>query len=111
MKDFSEFIGVLQRYAESNKTFVVNDIKMAEVKRAFNLAIELFPDASIYMEHDALQLGHVALHIKDFDITVCGQDRIDMFIALISKSANFEIFASGEDVKFSLMFGNVYTVK
>ena len=111
MKEFNELMRTIQKYAESDKTFVVNDIKMAEVKRAFNLAVELFPDASIYTEQDALQLGHVVLHIKDFDITVCGQENIDRFAALISKSANFEIFASGEDVKFSLMFHNVFTTK
>jgi hypothetical protein len=107
---FMELIGVIQRYKDANKDFVVNDIRMAEVKKAITVAEKLFVDMSISVKPDALQLGNTVICIEGFDIVVRGKEEIDLFTELISRADNFEIYAGNESVKFSIMFNGVYTV-
>ena len=109
-KKLKELIEVIQKYEDANKEFRVNDIRMAEFSKAVNIANQLFEDMLVTIKPDALGLGHMVLCIEGFDIVICGKKEIDLFIQLISKASNFEIYAGDECVKFSIMFNKTFNV-
>lgn len=107
---FLSFINDLGTYLKTEKVFIKNPIRCAEIMQAKRIADELFGDMEVTIQHDPLQMGSLVLTIKGFDITARGQREIKLFQDLISKSDNFEIYSIGnEEIKFALMFNKALT--
>lgn len=99
----NDFINILNEYLNTQKAFVQNPKRIAEVNAATEMACRLFPKAKIELEDDPLQMGAIILTIEDCFITV---REIKKFIELVSKASNFEIINTCEDVKLSILFDN-----
>lgn len=103
-KEFMQFAEVLGRYLETQKIFIQNPQRMAEVNAATEMAERLFHEAKITIEDDPLQMGALILCIEDFDITV---RETEAFCELVSKADNFEVYATDDEkVKLAIMFNN-----
>ena len=98
-----DFIELLSEYLNSQKIFVQNPKRIAEVNSATEMACKMFPKANINLEDDPLQMGAIILTIEDCFITV---REINQFIKLIGKASNFDIINTGEDIKLSILFDN-----
>ena len=106
-KEFMDFIESLNQYLATEKTFIKNYERFDDVKRATEIANELFSDASISVVDDALQLGSLVIRIEGYDIVVRGEREIELFTELISKADNFEIYPIGDEkMMFAVMFNN-----
>lgn len=106
-KEFMDFIEELNKYLATEKIFIKNYERFNEVRRATEIANELFTDANISVSDDVLQLGSLVLRIEGFDITVRGKREIELFNELISKADNFEIYPIGDEkIMFAVMFNN-----
>lgn len=106
--EFLSFMGGLKEYLETQKVFIQDPIRFAEVERATEIAREIFKDMEVSIEDDPLQMGALILCIKGFDITVRGEREIKFFQELIDKADNFEIYPVGDEkVKFAIMFNRV----
>ena len=106
--DSQEFKGLMDKlaqYLESEKVFIKNPARFAEVNAAFQIASQLFTDAEVTISDDPLQMGALILRIESYDIIVRGQEEIALFSALIATADNFEIYpANNEKIKFALVF-------
>ena len=99
---FMTLAKALSKYLEAEKRFVKNSARIAEVAAAEKIARELFPDATIEVHDDPLQMGALILRVEALDITV---RKIDAFKALIGNANNFEVYAIGEDkIRLSVLF-------
>ena len=102
---FMALMNALQQHLESEKVFIKNPERMAEVTAAVNAATSLFPDAKVELADDPLQMGALILRIDGYDLVVRGQDEIDLFAAIIANADNFEIFATEDGgIRMSLVF-------
>lgn len=99
----NDFIEVLNEYLSTQKAFIQNPKRIAEVNAATEMAYKLFPKANISLADDPLQMGAIILTIEDCFITV---REIKRFVELIGKANNFDILNTGEDVKLSILFDN-----
>ena len=107
-KEFLDFIGDLKKYLNTQKVFIQDPIRFADVQQATEIAKELFKDMEVAIKDDPLQMGALILCINGFDITVRGKREIKLFQRLIDKADNFEIYPVGdESVKFALLFNGV----
>lgn len=107
-KEFLDLMGELKEYLESQKVFIQDPVRFAEVERATEIAREIFKDTEITVENDPLQMGALILCVNGFDITVRGTREIKLFQELIDKADNFEIYPIGEEkVKFAILFGRI----
>lgn len=100
----------LQNYLEREKMFIKNPARFAEVERAFIIAQKIFSDSEVTIADDPIQMGALILRIEGYDITIRGQEEIDLFSELISKANNFEIYPTTDDkIRFSLVFSGALT--
>ena len=97
----NNFVNVLNEYLNSQKMFVQNPKRIAEINAATEMACRLFPKADINLVDDPLQMGAIILTIEDCFITV---REVKKFIELIGKANNFDILSNGEDIKLSILF-------
>lgn len=101
---FVPMANILGEYLRSQKVFVQNPRRIAELDAATELALKMFPGADITIEGDPLQMGALFLCVKDFDITV---RETKEFAELISKANNFEIRPINDDcLRLIIMFGD-----
>ena len=104
-KEFETLMQALSSHLEREKVFIKNPDRFDDVRLATEIAYELFPDATIAIDDDPLQLGALIVRIDLFDVTVRGTTEIERFAALISKANNFEIYPVGDErVRFALVF-------
>ena len=104
-KDFMEFAKMLDEYLCTEKVFVENAERLAEVEHASNIASKLFKTATIKLRDGALQNGSIVVCIESFDFIVRGIEEIELFKELISKADNFEIYAKDDgNIFMSFMF-------
>lgn len=101
---FKKFADCMGKYLRETKVFMKNPRRIADVEKAMEMAYKLFPEATITIADDPLQIGTMFLRIRDFDLAV---REIKNFEQLISKADGFEIYpVDKEDVIISLMFNN-----
>ena len=106
--EFMDLMGEIADYLKSEKVFIKNPARFADVNAAREIAKELFQESSITIEDDPLQTGSLCLCINCFDVIVRGEREINLFQKLISKANNFEIYPVGdENIKISIMFNDV----
>lgn len=109
-EQFMELMGDLKNYLEAEKVFIQNPIRYAEVRRATEIAKELFKEYDISIKDDPLQMGALILCIEGYDVMVRGEREIKLFTELISKANNFEIYPVGDEkIKFSILFADAFT--
>lgn len=109
-KEFLTFMGGLKEYLDTQKVFIQDPVRFAEVERATEIAREIFNDMDVALEDDPLQMGALILCITGFDITVRGTREIKLFQELIDKADNFEIYPIGDEkIKFAILFNHVLT--
>lgn len=108
-QEFMGLMGELTKHLEKEKIFIKNPVRFAEVERAMEIAKELFMDSKISIEDDPIQMGALILRIEGFDVVVRGTREIKLFIELISKADNFEIYAINDGIRFSILFNNALT--
>ena len=81
----------LKEYLESPKIGVVNFARQSELLEAYALIKRLLvaadSNATIEMEHGALQLGSVAIQVVAYDITVYD---MRLFSKALEKADNFQ---------------------
>lgn len=106
----SEFLDLMEqidKHLASNKAFVGNPKRMADIENAARIASTLFEHVDISMSDDLLQIGSLALRLDFYDVIVRGENEINAFIELISKADNFEIGSlDNERTRLSIMFQN-----
>ena len=106
--EFMDFIRALTDYLEEEKVFIKNPARMADVERAVNIAKELFTNMQVNVVDDSIQLGSLVVRIDAYDITVRGTRERELFMELISKANNFEIYPVGDEkLRFAIMFDDV----
>ena len=108
--EFESLVEMLQRNLETEKVFVKNPERFADVQHATEIAKKLFSTMEITIQDDPLQTGSLAVCIKGFDMVVRGAREIKLFQELVSKADNFEIrpFAD-ETLQFNIMFNRALT--
>lgn len=107
-KEFEGLMQGLQQYLEKDKTFVLNPDRAKDVERALEIANQLFPDNTTTANDDPLQMGACIVRIEGDDVTVRGQDEINLFCEMIELADNFEIYALTDDtIRFAAVFKNV----
>ena len=110
--DNREFYGILdglRAYLESEKVFVTNPFRMAEVERAVDILVELFPEKEKYIKDDPLQMGALILCVDSFDFTVRGEYELALFAEFCSLVDNFEVYSTGvENVHFAAVMQGAY---
>ena len=106
-----EFMGLMEEigdYLKSEKVFIKNPARFADVNAAREIANELFQESNVTVEDDPLQTGSMCLCVNCFDVVVRGKREIKLFQQLISNADNFEIYASTDDhIKIAIMFNDV----
>lgn len=109
-KEFMELMRGLDAYLSMDKIFAPNNKRLADVKKAYEIATTLFGDMDITLKDDALKLGSVVLSITGSDLVARGESQIALFNALTEKADNFEIYAVNKNnVIMSIMFKGVFT--
>ena len=109
-KEFDDLMVAIEKYLATEKVFIKNPERFADVQRATEIATQLFSEAEIAIDDDPLQMGALIVRIDGFDVTVRGETEIKLFSELISKANNFEIYAVGDErVRFALLFNNALT--
>ena len=104
-QDFENLMASIGKYLESEKVFIKNSARCAEVDEAFKIATQLFADANVTIDDDPLQLGALILRIEGCDLLVRGADSVAKFSALIANADNFEIYPTTDDkIRFALVF-------
>lgn len=99
------FMSALDAYLEMPKAFMQNPERIKDVVAATETTKALFPDATIYIKNDPLQLGALILCIEDYDITVRGVTEMEAFNSITANASNFEIYSKGNDrVQMSVLF-------
>lgn len=103
--DFQSILDQLKAYLATKKNFIENPFRLTELKKANDLANQLFPDAKIYLKNDPLEMGAMILCVEDFDLSVT---ETKLFSEMVEKANNFEMYAlDNGDVKLAIMFQNV----
>lgn len=106
--EFQVILNQLSQYLAMEKNFIVNPIRETEFKKAIKLACELFPDAKVYIQNDALEMGAMILRVESFDINISDEREIKLFSELISIADNFEVYAiEDNNIRFAAVFQNV----
>ena len=106
-KEFLDLMKELDDYLTREKIFIKNPARFAEVQRATEIATQLFSDAKITIEDDPLQMGALIVRIEGFDIIVRGKREISLFIKLIGKADNFEIYPTTDGkIRFAILFNS-----
>lgn len=106
--EFQSILNKLNEYLATNKTFISNPFRETEIKSAIEAARKLFPNATIALNDDPLQMGAMILTIEDFDITATGTEEINLFYDIVKLADNFEIYPVEKDkVHFAAVFQNV----
>lgn len=101
-ENLTNFVDLLTKYLETQKVFVQNPQRMAEVNAATETACRLFPDSQITIEDDPIQMGAVILRIEDFDIVV---RETEAFCDIVDKADNFDIYPVGDEkVRADILF-------
>ena len=109
-KEFEKLMAALTKYLESEKVFIKNPERFADVERATEIATQLFSDSTVSVDDDPLQLGALIVRIDAFDITIRGEREIKLFVELVSKADNFEIYPVGDEkVCFAILFNHALT--
>lgn len=90
--EFQLILDKLGEYLSKEKRFINNPIRQTEIKNAFIKARQLFPDASIALKADPLEMGALIMTIAAYDITLRGATEIKIFSEIISLVDNFEIY-------------------
>lgn len=108
-KEFHSILNQLGKYLHSEKKFVDNPFRQREIKNALTAAFQLFPDATIELRDDPLQLGALIIHMEMDDMDVSGEVPIKLFNDIICKADNFEIYPiNGERICFALVFQKAF---
>lgn len=106
-----QFMGLMREldsHLQTEKVFIKNPARFANVNTAREIAKELFQDSSITIEDDPLQMSSMSLCINCFDVVIRGQREITLFQKLVSKADNFEIYPVGDErIKITIMFNDV----
>ena len=109
-KEFDELMQKLSDYLATEKVFIKNPERFADVERATEIATQLFSDSTVTIENDPLQMGALIVRIDGFDIVVRGEREISLFSELISKANNFEIYSIGDErICCAILFNNALT--
>ena len=104
-KEFMSLMEDFAQYLETEKVFIKNPARLAEVQHATEIAKQLFLDSKVSLEDDPLQMGALILRIEGFDVVIRGEREINLFKELISKADNFEIYPLGDErMRFSMVF-------
>ena len=104
-KEFMSLMEGFAQYLETEKVFIKNSARLAEVQHATEIAKQLFLDSKVSLEDDPLQMGALILRVEGFDVVIRGEREINLFKVLISKADNFEIYPIGDErIKFSMVF-------
>ena len=108
-KEFHNILKQFGKYLQSEKKFVDNPFRQREIKDAPTAAFQLFPDATIELRDDQLQLGALIIHMEMDDMDVSGEVPIKLFNDIICKADNFEIYPiNGERICFALVFQKAF---
>ena len=103
--EFMEILKELGAYLKEEKQFEVVQERKKEFEEALLTAKTLFPDASIEVHDDPLEMGALILSVEDYSIDVSGIEGMELFWQLIQKADNFEIVAiEPENVRLALVF-------
>lgn len=106
--EFQAILNKLNQYLETEKNFINNPFRETEIKKAIDMATQLFPDAKIELKSDPIQMGAMILRIENFDINVTGETEIKLFSDIINLADNFEIYAlENGNIRFAAVFQNV----
>lgn len=106
-KEFFSLAQELNDYLEREKIFIKNPTRFSEVQRATEIATQLFSNANVTIEDDPLQMGALVVRIEGFDIIVRGKREISLFIKLIAKADNFEIYPTTDGkIRFAILFNS-----
>ena len=108
--EFKPVLKMLQHHLETEKVFVKNPERYADVQHATEIAKKLFSTMEITIQDDPLQTGSLTVCIEGFAVIVKGEREIKLFQELVSKADNFEIrpFAD-ETLQFNIMFNRALT--
>ena len=108
---FSWIIDTTNKHLDKDKVFINNLPRYAEVKKAYNNAKKLYPDAKISLKGDMLQMGAMSIVIEFFDVVASGSEEIEVFKEMISNADAFEIYPVGDEkVNFAITFNKVMEV-
>ena len=91
--EFQLTLNKLGEHLSKEKRFINNPMRQTEIKNAFVQARKLFPDATIALQDDPLEMGAIILNIEADDITLRGVTEIKSFAEIIAAVDNFEIYA------------------
>lgn len=106
-EEFMKLSESFEQYLATEKVFLKNKNRVADVEQAREIAKRIFPDSKIYTKPDPLIMGGTVLCIEDFYLPV---REIKLFQMLIHKADNFDISVEGdEDVRIALLFNNTAT--
>ena len=106
-EEFQSILDQLGKYLATDKTFVNNTFRVTEIQKAVAMATELFPDATIRLQDDPLQMGAAILVIEDYAIGATGTTEINLFSEIIKLADNFEFYSvDDETVRFTAVFQN-----
>ena len=107
-KEFDIILEAFKRHFKKEKTFVPNSERIAEVKHAFDIANELFPDHVTEIQNDPLQTGALILCVDctaaHESMVLTGEREISLFNSMVSKANNFEFYQYGEHIRFAAVF-------
>ena len=100
----------IKEYLDSEKHITINENRKSELVQALSAAHRIFPDATISIKGDPLQLGSVIISIKDFDIDIPGGG-IPAYSEMTAAADNFTIYpTSNHMLKLDIMFNDVLNI-
>ena len=91
--EFQLILNKIGEHLSKENRFINNPMRQTEIKNAFLQARQLFPDATITLQDDPLEMGALILNIENDDITLRGVKEIKDFYDIIAVVDNFEIYA------------------
>ena len=108
-EDFYGILDQLRMYIEQEKVFIPNPFRIAEVERAMDILVELFPDKEKFVEQDPLQTGALILSVESCDIGARGAYERALFMEVCSLVDNFEVYPIGDErVRFAAVMQGAY---
>lgn len=108
-----DIFDMVDKYLKLPKTFMPVPDRVREVKKAYDIALKLFPEAKVELNLDPLQTGALVLSITGYDMTLNSKREIDLFYDMVYNADNFEIRDEPfeeEKIKFSAMFYGTYAL-
>ena len=108
-----DIFDMVDKYLKMPKTFMPVPDRVREVKKAYDIALELFPEAKVELESDPLQTGALVLSITGYDMTLNDKREIDLFYDMVRNANNFEIAPEPfeeEKIKFGAIFYGAYAM-